>query len=84
MLDWLQLDSNPQPLNCAFQSESTLKNVRDMIRAYRQRHVDLLLMGEERQRYYVLIKDFSTFMYGCILYHKKKVSFVFILYKMSV
>ena len=28
-----------------------------------EKHVDLLLIGEEVKRHYVLIKDFSTFMY---------------------
>ena len=28
-----------------------------------ERHFDLLLIEEERKRYYVLIKDFSTFKY---------------------
>ena len=28
-----------------------------------EKHVDLLLIGEEGKRHYVLIKDFNTFMY---------------------
>ena len=68
----------------AFQSESKLKRVRDMIRAYSQKHVDLLLIGEEGKRHYVLIKDSSTFMYDCRLYHEKKTFFVFIVYKLLV
>ena len=29
-----------------------------------EKHNDLLLTGKERNRHYVLIKDFNTFMYN--------------------
>ena len=31
---------------------------------YQKKHVDLLWIGEEGKRHYVLIKDFNTFMYN--------------------
>ena len=31
-------------------------------KCFKEKHVDLLLMGEECKRHYVLIKDFNTFM----------------------
>ena len=34
-----------------------------------EKHVDLVLIGKEGKRKYVLIKDFSTFMYGHTLQH---------------
>ena len=34
-------------------------------------HVDLLLIGKEGKRHYVLIKDFNTFMYDHTLHHGK-------------
>ena len=34
----------------------------------RRKHVDLLLVGEEGKRHYVLIKDFNTFMYNDTLH----------------
>ena len=34
--------------------------------------VDLLLIGEESKRHYVLIKDFNTFMYDNTLIRGKK------------
>ena len=37
-----------------------------------KRHVDLLLIGEEGKRYYVLIKDFNTCMYDHILHRERK------------
>ena len=37
-----------------------------------KKHVDLLLIGEEGKRHYVLIKDFNTFMYDQTLHHEKK------------
>ena len=42
-------------------SEKTLK-----------RNVNLLLIGERSKRYYVLIKDFNTFMYDHTLHHGRK------------
>ena len=35
-------------------------------------HVDLLLIGEEDKRYYVLTKDFKTIMYSDTLYGERK------------
>ena len=35
-------------------------------------HVNLLLIGEEGKKHYVLIKDFSTFMYDRTLHRGKK------------
>ena len=32
-------------------------------KCYEEKHVGLLLIGEEGKRHYVLIKDFNTFMY---------------------
>ena len=40
--------------------------------AVKKRHVDLLLIGEEGKRHYVLINGFNTFMHDHILYHGKK------------
>ena len=37
-----------------------------------KRHVDLLLIGEEGKRHYVLIKDFNTCMYYHILHRERK------------
>ena len=37
-----------------------------------EKHVDLLLIGEEVKRHYVLIKDFSTFMYDHTLLRWRK------------
>ena len=44
-------------------------------------HVDLLLIGEEGKRRYVLIKDFNTFMYDHILHQGKNI-FVVTVYKL--
>ena len=38
----------------------------------KKKHVDLLLIGEEGKRHYVLIIDFSTFMYDHILHRGRK------------
>ena len=35
-------------------------------------YVDLLLVGEERKRHYVLIKNFNTYIYDHTLYHARK------------
>ena len=45
------------------------------------KHVDLLLIGEEGKRHIVLIKDFNTFMYYHTL-HREKNIFVVIVYKL--
>ena len=37
-----------------------------------ENHVDLLLIVEEKKRYYVLIKDFNKFMHDHILHGKRK------------
>ena len=47
-----------------------------------EKHVDLLLIGEEQTSHYVLIKDFNTFMYGHTLHHGKKI--VVIVYELLV
>ena len=39
-----------------------------------KRHVGLLLLEEEDQFHYALIKDFSTFMYNQTLHQDRKVS----------
>ena len=49
----------------------------------KKKHVDLLLIGEERKRNYVLIKGFNTLMYDHILHHGKRI-FVVIVYKLLV
>ena len=36
-----------------------------------QRHVDLLLIGEESKKHYVLIKDFNTFKFHHTLYRRR-------------
>ena len=36
------------------------------------KHIDLLLIGEGEKRYYVLIKDFNTFMYAYTLHRGRK------------
>ena len=38
-----------------------------------EKHVDLLLIGEERKRHYVLIKDYSTFRYDHTLHGERKI-----------
>ena len=47
-----------------------------------EKHADLLLIGEEDKRHYVLIKDFITFIYDHTL-HGKKI-FLVIVYKLFV
>ena len=37
-----------------------------------EKHVDLLLIGEERNRHYDFIKDFNTFMYDHTLHRGRK------------
>ena len=37
-----------------------------------EKHVDLLLIGEEGKRHYVLIKDFNTFMRDDTLHRGRK------------
>ena len=37
-----------------------------------EKHADLLLIGEEGKRHYVLIKDFNTFMYNHTLIRGRK------------
>ena len=38
----------------------------------KKKHVDLLLIEEEGKKHYVLIKDFSTFMYNDALHPGRK------------
>ena len=38
----------------------------------KKKHVDLLLIGEEDKRHYVLIKDFNPFKYDYILHWGRK------------
>ena len=38
----------------------------------KKKHVDLLLIGEEGKRHYVLVKDFNTFMYDHTLHRGRK------------
>ena len=45
---------------------------------YEEKHVYLLLIGEEGKRDYVLIKDFNTFMYDHTLYRGKNIFIVFV------
>ena len=44
------------------------KDIKFMIQFRHQKHVALSLMGEERKRHYVLIKDFNTFIYNHTLH----------------
>ena len=41
-------------------------------RCCKEKHIDLVLIGEEGKRHYVLIKEFNTFMYDHTLDHGKK------------
>ena len=43
-----------------------------------EKYVDLLLIGEEAKRHYVLIKDFNTFMYGHTLHCGRQHSHVIV------
>ena len=49
----------------------------------KQKHVDLLLIGEKGKRKYVLKKDFNTSMYDHTLLHGKNI-FTVIVYKLLV
>ena len=51
-----------------------------------EKHADLLLIGEQGKRKYVLIKDFMTFMYDHTLHGKKIFSLLFtsFLYKRNI
>ena len=40
--------------------------------AVKKNNVDLFLIGEERKRHYLLIKDFNTFMYDHTLHGGRK------------
>ena len=48
------------------------------------KHVDLLLIGEEGKKRYVTIKYLDTFMYNHTLHHRKKTIFGVIVCKLSV
>ena len=39
---------------------------------YEEKHVNVLLVGVEGKRHYVLTKDFNTFMYDHMLHHGRK------------
>ena len=41
-------------------------------RFWEEKHIHLLLLGEERRRHYALIKNFNRFMYDHILHRGKK------------
>ena len=44
----------------------------DFKKCFEENHADLLLIGKEDKRRYVLIKDFNTFMYDQTLYRGRK------------
>ena len=48
-----------------------------------EKHVDLLLIGEEGKKNYVLFKNFNTFMYDHTLYHGRKYFCRYILQALS-
>ena len=52
-------------------------------KCFGEKHVDLLLIGEEGNRHYVLIKDLNTFLYDRTLHHGKNI-FAIIVYKLPV
>ena len=41
-------------------------------KCFEEKPVDLLLIGEEGKRHYVLVKDFNTFMYNYTLHCERK------------
>ena len=41
-------------------------------KCFEEKHVDLLLIGEEGKRHFVLIKDFNTFMHDYALNSERK------------
>ena len=40
-------------------------------KCFEEKHVDLLLIGDEGKRHYALIKDFSTLMYDLTLHREE-------------
>ena len=52
-------------------------------KCFGEKHVDLLLIGEEGNRHYVLIKDLNTFLYDRTLHYGKNI-FAIIVYKLPV
>ena len=48
-----------------------------------KKHVNLLLIGQEGKRHYVLIKDFNTIIYDHT-FHRKKNIFAVIAYRLLV
>ena len=50
------------------------KNIQSMYQKkyFEEKHVDLLLIGEEGKRYYVFVKEFNTFMYDYTLPRGRK------------
>ena len=50
------------------------KNIQSIYKKYfQEKHVDLLLIGKEGKRRYVLIKDFTTFMYDHALHRGRNI-----------
>ena len=41
-------------------------------KCYEEKHVDILLIGEEGKSHYVFMKDFDLFMYDHTLYSERK------------
>ena len=52
-------------------------------KCYEEKHVDVLLIGEEGKRHYVLIKGFNTPTFDYTL-HRGKKHFVVVVYKLLV
>ena len=50
-------------------------------KSYEEKHVNLVLIGKEGKRHYVLIKYFNTFMNGHTLHRGKTNIFAIIVYK---
>ena len=53
------------------------KNIQSMLKK-QEKHIDLLLIGEEGKSHYVLTKDFDTFVYDHTLHHGIK-NFMFLI-----
>ena len=41
-------------------------------KCFEEKHIDLLLIGEENEKHYVHIKDFNTFIYDHTLHRGRK------------
>ena len=48
------------------------KNIQPIYQKNKEKHVDLLIIGEEGKRHYVLIKDYNTFIYDHTLHCGRK------------